>query len=198
MVKGKTIKKSKTRTKTTSSRKTIKNTKGTSTPKKESLPKTTEGFHDLTIINEKLSQLENQALKAYECVQAIRKRSTPDWKEWINKLSPQDWFALANAQRERISLEIRHLSDEILSKIHRADILSDKNGLLQEAKYNLEDLVNKIDDSDLVDKAIDTAIHTKDGLLAFLNIPTHEEMIQLQRKLNRLERRMTQLAGRAH
>lgn len=151
---------------------------------------------DLAIINKKLVQLENQALKAYDCVQAIRKRSTPDWKEWIDRLSPQDWFALASAQRERISLEIRHLSDEILSKIYGADILSDKSGLLQEAKSNLENIIGKIDESTLVDKAIDTAIHTKDGLLAFLNIPTHEEMIKLQRQLKRLERRMNQLVDK--
>lgn len=158
--------------------------------------KAPEQFQTLAIINEKLSQLENQALKAYECVQAIRKRSTPDWKNWIDKLSPQDWLALAGAQRERISLEIKHLSDEILSKIYGADILAGKDNILQEAKYNLEDILNKIDNSNLVEKAIDTAIHTKDGLLAFLNIPTHEEMIQLQRKLKRLERRMSQFAER--
>jgi hypothetical protein len=157
--------------------------------------KTKNSFKDLTIINEKLSLLESQALKAYECVQAIRKRSTPDWKDWVSKLSPQDWSALAGAQRERISLEVKHLSDEILSKIYGADVLSNKNGVLQEAKDSLEDIINKIDDSALVEKAIDTAIHTKDGLLAFLNIPTHEEMVHLQRQLKRLERRMSQLAG---
>lgn len=152
-----------------------------------------EHFHALTIINEKLSHLESQAMKAYECVQAIRKRSTPDWKEWISKLSPQDWFALADAQRERISLEIRNLSDEILAKIHKADILEGKDNILSEAKTNLESIINRVDHSHLVGKAIDTAIHTKDGLLAFLNIPTHEEMTNLQRKLKRLERRMGQL-----
>lgn len=146
-----------------------------------------------TIINEKLSHLENQALKAYDCLQAIKKRSTPDWKEWVNKLSPQDWMALANAQRERISHEVRRLADEILSKIHSADVLEGKERIVAEAKSNLENLVNKIDRSRLIDKTIDTAIHTKDGLLAFLNIPTHEEMMKLQRKLNRLERKLNDL-----
>lgn len=200
------MKKKKTARKTVAKKKT--KTRAKTVPARKKSKKTTVrhakksggngSYYDLTLINEKLSQLENQALKAYECVQAIKKRSTPDWKDWINKLSPQDWLALANAQRERISLEVKHLSDEILSKIHSADILSNKEHILHDAKDTLEDLINRIDDSDLVDKAIDTAIHTKDGLLAFLNIPTHEEMTQLQRKLNRIERRMSQLAGRSH
>lgn len=139
--------------------------------------------------------MENQALKAYDCVQAIRKRSSPDWKEWINKLSPQDWSALAGAQRDRISLEVKTLADEILSRIHGADILEGKDRILKEAKDNLETIIHKIDHSSIVEKAIDTAIHTKDGLLAFLSIPTHEEMVQLQRKLKRLERRMEQISS---
>jgi len=153
-----------------------------------------KNYKALNALNDKLDSLESQALKAYECVQAIRKRSTPEWKKWIDSLSSKDWSKLANAQRERISTEIKHLSDEILSRIHCADILVAKHSILNEAKANLESTVNKVDHGDLVDKAIDTAMHTKDGLLAFLNIPTHNEMTQLQRKLKRLERRMSQLA----
>lgn len=182
------VKKKSKKSKTSKKRKVVKKPKRHA--KKKRPPK---HLQTMTIINEKLSQLEGQALKAYECVQAIRRRSTPDWKEWIEKLSPQDWMALAGAQRDRISLEVKNLSDEILSKIHGADILNGKDKLLKEAKNNLEVIIKRIDHSSLVEKAIDTAVHTKDGLLAFLNIPTHEEMTQLQRKLKRLERKMGQL-----
>jgi len=164
------------------------------TPRKK---KTSKDVHTIALINEKLSQLEGQAMKAYECVQAIRKRSTPDWKEWVDKLSPQDWTALAGAQQKRVKEEIRHLSDEILSKIYDADILQDKDSILKDAKYSLEDIVDRVDRCNLVEKAIDTAIHTKDGLLAFLNIPTHDEMVKLQRKLSRIERRMSDLPARS-
>ena len=163
---------------------------------KRASKKDADHFQTVTIINEKLAQLEKQALKAYECVQAIKKRSAPDWKEWIDKLSTQDWLALADAQRGRIRLEIKHLSNEILSKIHGANILTNKDSILDDAKNNLESIVNQVENGDLVNKAIDTAIHTKDGLLAFLNIPTHEEMVSLQRKLSRIERRMTRLRSR--
>lgn len=152
-----------------------------------------EHFKTLSVINEKLTHLEKQALKAYECVQAVKKRSSPDWKDWVDKLSKQDWLALADAQRERVAHEIKHLSDEILSKIHDANVLSNKDTVLTNAKKSLEDIVGNVQSSELVNKAIDTAIHTKDGLLAFLNIPTHEEMIKLQRKLSRLERKMNEL-----
>lgn len=151
-------------------------------------------FPALDKLNENLEYLEGQALKAYECVQAIRKRSTPEWKKWIDGLSSQDWAALANAQRERISTEIKNLSNDILSKINCADILTGKDSILKDAKESLEGIVNRVDHGALAQKAIDTAIHTKDGLLAFLNIPTHNEMTQLQRKLKRLERQMHQMS----
>ena len=82
----------------------------------------------------------------------------------------------------------------MLSKIHSAEIIDGKDKILEDAKENLEDIISRVENCGLVSKAIDTAIHTKDGLLAFLNIPTHEEMTSLQRKLTRLERRMNQLA----
>ena len=175
-------------------RKKVAKTQAKRVPRKK---KTSRDVHTVAIINEKLSQLEGQAMKAYECVQAIRKRSTPDWKEWVDKLSPQDWTALASAQRKRVKEEIRHLSDEILSKIYDADILRDKDSILKDAKFSLEDIVDRVDSCNLVEKAIDTALHTKDGLLAFLNIPTHDEMVKLKRKLSRIERRMSDLPARS-
>jgi len=147
-------------------------------------------------ISEKLTYLETQALKAYECVQAVKKRGAPDWKKWVNNVSKQDWTALASAQKDRVSLEIRQLSDEILSRINCADVLENKDKILKEAKANLDTIVKNVDHSNLVDKAIDTAIHTKDGLLAFLNIPTHNEMTKLQRNLKKLERRMNSMSMR--
>lgn len=204
MVKRKTAKKKVAKKKTIKRAKTakkparkVKKAVGRKVATKKVKKRSSEQYKTMALLNEKLSHLEAQAQKAYECVQAARKRSTPDWKKWVNKLSKQDWLALAGAQRDRISSEVKHLSDEIVSKINDADILTGKNGLVHEAKQNLDSIIKKIDHGDIVDKAVDTAINTKDGLLAFLNIPTHDEMAGLQKKLKSIEKRLTQLGPRS-
>jgi hypothetical protein len=159
-------------------------------------PKKADGQNPFSVVSEMLGELEEQALKAYNCIKAVRKRGEPDWKEWVEGLPAKDWMALAGAQRDRVTSEIKQLSNEILSKIHCADVLAGKEGILTEAKKSLESIVGKVESSGIVDKAVDTAIHTKDGLLAFLNIPTHEEMVKLQRRLSHLERKLTECSKR--
>lgn len=170
-------------------------------PKKHHAPKhkrkkPAEHYKTVTLINETLSQLEDQAMKAYKSVKAIKRRSTPDWKKWLSQLSKQDWIAIADAQRERVSSEIKDLSQEIVSRINSAEVLHGKNKMVKEAKTSLKKIVEKIDHGTLVDKAVDSAIHTKDGLLAFLNIPTHAEMAGLQKKLKKLEQKMNHMSGK--
>ncbi len=117
--------------------------------------------------------------------------------DWLAKLPTQDWFDFASQQRTRLVREINHLSTEILHRIGEANILSNRDEIVKEAKDHLDSIITRINRSELISRVIKAARGTRNEILTFLNIPSPKELSALQKRLNQLEKKMTSARGRS-
>ena len=69
--------------------------------------------------------------------------------------------------------------------------------LNRKAKKNLDDLIDRLNASELLAKAKATALNTKDQVLSILSIPNQSEVVKLSRKITSLESRVNKLTRRA-
>lgn len=102
----------------------------------------------------------------------------------------EDWMAFASQQRTRLVREVRGMCEEILEKISESPVFAHRDELVREMRAHLESMVNRLNAGTLLDRAIDSAKMRQHELLSFLNVPSQQELKQLQRKLNLIETRL--------
>ncbi|MBI2343857.1 MAG: hypothetical protein HYV02_05965 [Deltaproteobacteria bacterium] len=120
-------------------------------------------------------------------------------EQWVNQLqgTAEDWVAFASMQRARVLREVRDLCEEIVERIAAVPIFAHRDDLIKEARHCLDGLVQRLNTTVLIDKALDSARHTRKELLSLLSIPTQRELKTLQQKLNRIESRLGDLQQEA-
>ena len=114
-------------------------------------------------------------------------------EEFKEKFSTNDWLALANQKRDRLVKELYHLGEEMVEKIKAADILANRDQLIHDTKQHLESIVKKVNSSKLLDRAMATAKNTSEDILSFFNIPSSRELVQLQKRLASLEKKISHI-----
>lgn len=102
----------------------------------------------------------------------------------------EDWMAFASQQRTRLVRDVRGMCEEILGKISESPVFAHRDELVREMRTHLESMVNRLNAGTLLDRAIDSAKMRQHELLSFLNVPSQQELKQLQRKLNLIETRL--------
>lgn len=102
----------------------------------------------------------------------------------------EDWMSFASQQRTRLVREVRGMCEEILEKISGSPVFAHRDELVREMRAQLESVVNRLNAGTLLDRAIDSAKMRQHELLSFLNVPSQQELKQLQRKLNLIETRL--------
>ncbi len=134
-----------------------------------------------------------QAMKAAK--KKLRHVMPPEVNRVFDQLqgTAEDWMAFASLQRSRLVREVRGMCDEILEKVGESPIFAHRDEVIREMRQHLETLMHRLNAGALIDKAIDSAKLRQHDLLSFLNVPSQEELKQLQRKLNKIETRLNSL-----
>lgn len=124
-----------------------------------------------------------------------RKAKTPAsvFDKFLDKSAARDWLAFASMQRARLIREVRSLSEEIVSKIADAPIFANREELIRETRSQMESMIDRLNAGELLHRAIDKAKMTQHEILSFLNIPSEKELTKLQKKLNKIEARLSEI-----
>ncbi|MDO8518725.1 MAG: phasin family protein [Deltaproteobacteria bacterium] len=164
-----------------------------------------EGGHQffkerLNRINFVIGKLEAEVEKAVEKFMKRGEKSSrvlkKNFDEILEKISGSGIYSKATEKTEEITKELRRIADEVVSKVKGFDLKA-ANNLIREVRANVEDLVEKIQANDLVEKAKDKAITTRDQVLNVLRIPSQKEVDDLSRKVVSLEKKVKTLTKKA-
>jgi len=148
-----------------------------------------------------LSKLEVEAEKVVRRLVEKAESSSRDLKKGIATLIDQvrsEGFASVATEKTD---ELRRLAEDVISRakdIQFGNLGSfNRDEIVREAKRNLEDLVSRLNTSELFAKARATALNTKDQVLSILSIPNQSEVVKLSRKITSLESRVNKLTRKA-
>ncbi len=164
-------------------------------PISKALPRKFEGIADL------LAKLEVEAEKVVRRLVEKAESSSRDLKKGISSLIDQVRNeGLASVASEKTD-DLRKLAEEVISRAKEVQFSSisnfNRDEIVREAKKNLEDLIDRLNTSELFAKAKATALNTKDQVLSILSIPNQSEVVKLSRKITTLESRVNKLTRKA-
>ena len=159
-------------------------------------PRKLEGFADL------FTKLEVEAEKVVRRFIEKAEQSSRDLKKGVSSLIDQvraEGLATFASEKKE---DIKKLAEEIVSKAKEIQQFLPKGTLnrdeiIREAKKNVDDLISRINTSDLFAKAKVRAVNTKDQVLSILSIPSQSEVVKLSRKITTLEGRVNKLTRKA-
>lgn len=159
------------------------------------VPGKLEGVTDL------FAKLEVEAEKIVRRFIEKAEQSSHDLKKGITTLVEQvraEGFASVASEKKE---NLIRLAEEVVGKAKEIQFLPlgslNKDEIVREAKKNLDELVARINSSDLLAKAKVRASNTKDHVLSILSIPSQDEVVKLSRKITTLESRVNKLTKKA-
>ncbi|QQR81192.1 MAG: hypothetical protein IPJ69_03370 [Deltaproteobacteria bacterium] len=157
-----------------------------------------ESFTDL------LGKLEVEAEKVVRRIVEKAETSSRDIKKGVRTLIQQVRSTGIASVAEEKSQELVKLANEVLAKAKEVQIASvgslgnfNRDEIVREAKKNIDDIIKKINSSELMAKAKVQALNTKDQVLSILSIPSQEDVVKLSRKIVTLEGRVNKLTRKA-
>ena len=157
--------------------------------------------HKFEGVTDILSKLEVEAEKVVRALIDKTEQSSRDLKKSITTLIDQvrneGLAVVANEKRE----DFRRLAEDVMTRAKEIQFLPlghfNRDAIVREAKKNLEDVVSRINASDLIARARETALNKKDRVLSILSIPSQTEVVKLSRKITNLESRVNKLTRKA-
>lgn len=155
-------------------------------------PRKFEGLADL------LSKLEVEAERVVRRLIEKTEQSSRELKKSVSTLVGQVRSeGLATFASEKTE-DLLKLAEEVIGRAKEIQFTSfNRDDLIREAKKNIEDLVSRINSSDILARARVRALNTKDQVLSILSIPTQTEVVKLSRKITNLESRVNKLTRKA-
>lgn len=109
---------------------------------------------------------------------------------WLDRHGAGDWLTIAAKQRASLVREVRQLGDEIIERISTTPIFQHRERLIRDARTHVESILDNINSSSLISRAIDKAKESGSEILSFLNVPTQSELRKLQLRLNQIESKL--------
>ncbi|MBI2067777.1 MAG: hypothetical protein HYW02_07905 [Deltaproteobacteria bacterium] len=157
--------------------------------------KTKKGLENLTDL---LTRLEKEAEKVVHQLRLLAEQTSEELRTSIRGLVSQirhdGLYSVASEKTENL----RELVDDVIERAREIQSGTfSKDFLIQEARKNLEDLVERFQASELVLRARSTARQTKRQLLTALSIPSESDVEHLSRKIAHLEDRIKKLSRKA-
>ena len=154
-----------------------------------------EGVADL------LGKLEVEAEKVVRQLIEKAEHSSRELKKGVATLVEQiraeGIGTFANEKKD----ELRRVAEEVVSRAKEIEFLPlsgfNRDEIVREAKKNLGEIIARINSSDLMARAKETANHTKNQVLSILSIPSQSEVVRLSRKITSLESRVDKLTKKA-
>lgn len=160
----------------------------------KAVPRKFEGFADL------LAKLEVETEKVVRRFVERAEQSSRDIKKGIaaviDQVRSEGIASVASDKTE----ELRRIAEDVIERAKEIQFLPthfNRDEIVREARKNLDDLIDKLNTSEILAKARATALNTKDQVLSLLSIPNQSEVIKLSRKITSLEGRVNKLTRRA-
>lgn len=158
------------------------------------IPRKFEGIADL------LSKLEVETEKVVRRFVEKAEQSSRDIKKGISAIIDQVRSeGLASVASDKTE-DLRRIAEDVIARAREIQILPghfSRDEIIREAKKNLDDLIDRLNASELLAKAKATALNTKDQVLSILSIPNQSEVVKLSRKITSLESRVNKLTRKA-
>lgn len=150
----------------------------------------------LAKVNKVINKLEGEVEKAVgKFVRRGEKSSKvikKNFDEILDRISTSDLYSRATEKTE----ELRSLADDVINKLKGFDIKK-ANSLLKDIRGNIDDIVERIQETDLVELAKDKAVSTRKQVLNVLSIPSQDDVNKISRKVVGLEKKIKTLSRKA-
>ena len=164
-------------------------------PVSKAAPRKFEGFADL------LAKLEVEAEKVVRRLIEKTEASSRELKKGISALVDQvrsEGLATVASEKKE---DLLRIAEDVIGRAREIQFLPlgsfNRDDIIREAKKNLEDLISRINSSDILARARVKALKSKDQVLSILSIPTQTEVVKLSRKITSLESRVNKLTRKA-
>lgn len=156
-------------------------------------------FQDrLNKVNKVLAKLEVELEKALnkfmKSGEASSKIIRKNFDEVLDRLASSDLLSLATEKKQEISKELRKLTDDVISKLKTLD-LQVAGSILKEIRGNVDQVLNKIESTGVLEIARDKAVNTRKQVLNILSIPSKDDVTELSRKISHLEKKIKTLSN---
>ncbi len=129
-----------------------------------------------------------------------RRELRKNFDDLFARVRKGDWKTIATETREDVEREIRRLGEEAIQAVRNLELLPQRTKFLEifrDVRRNVEGVVAKLTENNLVYQAKATVDHTRKELLGILSIPTQEEVEKLERKIVSLEKRLSTITRKA-
>lgn len=144
-------------------------------------------------INGVISRFENEVEKAVRSVRQQSKRSSENilkiFDEVIASIGATDIKNKAFEKKDELVADIKRLSDDIVDNIKNFDLTFDTT-ILTKLKDNLSSTIKRIQQSEVVEYAVNKVNDGKNQIFSFLQIPSQVEIDNLSRKVVSLEKKL--------
>lgn len=145
-------------------------------------------------VNHALNTIEQQAERAYTQFKHALPRK---WEKRLDQLGAKEIMQMALKTRKQITKDVRYYAEGLIDTLSRAPFLPERNRLVREARRNLENVLKKIQKTQIAVKAKHMASSQGSVLLSYLNFPTKRDVARLNTRLSEIEKRLKSLrAGR--
>lgn len=155
-------------------------------------PRKFEGLTDL------LSKLEVETEKVVRRLVEKAEQSSREIKKGIAAIIDQvrsEGFASVASDKTE---DLRRLAEDVIARAKEIQFGHfNRDEIIREAKKNLDELIDRLNASELLARAKATALNTKDQVLSILSIPNQSEVVKLSRKITSLESRVNKLTRKA-
>lgn len=156
--------------------------------------------HRLGQVNHVIGKFENEIEKAVgKIVKSGEKSSHAIRKnidEVLERISASPLYSKATEKTGELTKEIRRLTDDVVSKLKKIDLTVGQN-VVKDVRTNVDQIVAKLQESNLVELAKDKAVESRRRVLHVLRIPSREEVTELNRKVVSLEKKVSALSKKS-
>lgn len=151
-------------------------------------------------INKVIGKFETEVEKAVNKFMKRGEKSSQvlrrNFDEILEKISSSDLYSRATEKKEELVREFRKLSDDVVSKVKKFDLRGAKS-VLKEIRASLDEFVAKLQSTEIVEKAKEQVVTTRNQLLSVLSIPSQKDVAELTQKVTRLEKKIKTLSEKA-
>lgn len=153
------------------------------------------------ILNKLEVEAERIARRLIERAEEASSELRGSIEDLLGKFRSNDIYSIATDRKEDFERELHRLVEDVVERAKDVELLpfnaANRDRIISEAKKNLEELRVRLSAMDWVSKARMTAHNTKDQVFSLLNIPSQDELLNLQKKLANLEKRVSTLNRKA-
>ncbi len=138
------------------------------------------------VINRLEREVEGLVKRIVRQGERSRKDLRKNFDDLLSKIRSNDWIAFASETRDDVEREIRRVAEEIVDVVKEVELIPsrlDVASLVHDMRRGLGDIVDHLNESGFIQRAKETVLKTRKEVLNLLSIPTHDEVVKLERKI---------------